>query len=151
MKSTIIAIALILSGALSMAQSTITYTFDRHGRLLTEHYESLYQVAFSYDKEGNLETKGVIDYSGNNLLPQALEATGIKVYPNPAERYVVVEVEGETQVSKVALTDMSGRRIREVQDGALPLRVELEDITSGIYLLNIQSGSRDVWMRIVKR
>jgi hypothetical protein len=151
MKSTIIALTILFSCVFTMAQSDITYTFDKHGRLVTEHYESVYKVLFSYDKEGNLETKGVIGYSGSNSLPKAVKETGILVYPNPADEYIIIDAEVRQQTSKIVLTDISGRVVKDFIASALPLKIELPGIVSGLYLINIQSEREDVWISFVKK
>lgn len=63
-----------------------------------------------------------------------------RVYPNPAGDYVVID-QIHDQNSRISLTDISGKKIREynsVSKGAV--RLDLTGIDSGLYLMTIHNG-----------
>lgn len=90
---------------------------------------------------------GVVEYNADNIY--------VKVYPNPASSSVTVEIDrgGETSPLLCRLFDLSGRELRHFQVMDEKFDIDIENFTSGIYLLHIQSAdgtSRQV-VKVVKR
>ena len=90
---------------------------------------------------------GVTEYVAENLY--------VKVYPNPATTSVTVEIEREGEASPLycRLFDLSGRMLRSFQVADDKFDVDIEDFSSGIYLLHIQTAdgvTRQV-VKVVKR
>ena len=90
---------------------------------------------------------GVVEYITENLY--------VKIYPNPTSSAITVELDrgGENGPMLCRLFDLSGRELRRFQVVEDKFYVDIEDFTSGIYLLHIQSAdglSRQV-VKVVKR
>ena len=68
-----------------------------------------------------------------------VEANDIKVnvYPNPANAYTVLEVQGLKEETSVYLFDIQGRKVREyiMNIGQETLRIDLGDLPKGVYTI----------------
>ncbi|MCF8381707.1 MAG: T9SS type A sorting domain-containing protein [Bacteroidales bacterium] len=88
-----------------------------------------------------------------NFTKSASNATGIKdndfavnVYPNPANDMFVVEVSAE---SSVQLIDMNGRVLRTIDHVSDKTQMNVNDLSSGIYMVKITSENSSLVKRIV--
>lgn len=146
MKSIAITLSAVLWGMLIHAQSNVNYTFDKHGRLASEHYESVYLVQFTYDKEGNLQSKTVANYTNINDLKEQISDTGIKLFPNPAYDHVVIEVPDGISISTINMTDITGKVLMQIKKPEVPVVLQIADLKSGLYFIKIESeGKKDVF------
>ena len=97
--------------------------------------------------EVTAQNTGVVEYASENLY--------VKVYPNPTASSVTVEIDrgGEHSSLLCRLFDLSGRELKHFQVVDEKFDVDLEDFTSGIYLLRIQSpdGALHQVVKVIKR
>ena len=63
----------------------------------------------------------------------------VKVYPNPAQNVVTVQG-GQLRLTGVTLLDMSGRVLRRVEAQQNEIRIQRENLPSGLYILQIRAG-----------
>ncbi len=68
----------------------------------------------------------------------------VALYPNPAEDYTVLKVQGLKEQTKVALFDIRGRKLREfdLAVGTESIRLDLRDLPSGVYTLMIGNTTK---------
>lgn len=73
----------------------------------------------------------------------------VKVYPNPATGFVMVDFQGK-EISDVQLIDLNGR-ILHVTDtkSASELRMDVGDVLPGVYLLKLNSGTQTEYVKLV--
>lgn len=71
----------------------------------------------------------------------------IKVYPNPAENTLNIEIAGQISVQKICLTDMQGRLVKEYTGDFSKL--DVSNIAAGNYFLQIYSGSGKATKKIL--
>jgi PKD repeat protein len=71
------------------------------------------------------------------------------IYPNPAREYVMVNpVSGEN--IQIKISDLTGRILYTKQvSGIQPLRIELEDLSKGIYMITLTSDEHSQGIRLV--
>ena len=76
-----------------------------------------------------------------------------RVYPNPAEDFINIYLDGEKSPELIQLLDMSGKICFETRNihNRYPLRIKSQDMESGIYLVKIYSGDKIVSKKIVKK
>jgi len=71
--------------------------------------------------------------------------SGVQVYPNPATDFVEVELSGNDGAYDVRLFDLSGRELRfesfEKNGGSAVHRIDVSNIASGIYVLEVTQGN----------
>ncbi len=70
------------------------------------------------------------------------------VYPNPAKKYINLEMTDGREIS-FSLKDMNGREVKSGK--ATRNRVELDDIQSGMYIMQISDGNREISKKIIIR
>ncbi len=78
------------------------------------------------------------------------ELAQVQVYPNPISEYLIID-SPNTELTSLRLIDMGGRLITEqVLSQIGPARIDLQDIPTGIYIVEIISGSQRRQQKIVK-
>lgn len=87
-----------------------------------------------------------------------IELRGVKAWPNPFEDQMIVEYELSQEAEiEMSLYDLNGREIKHLLSPSLKAagkhqeKLELSALTSGMYLIRIQSPTDQKIMRIVKR
>lgn len=141
MKSILLTIAALLSGCILYSQTSVTYTFDKQGRLKSELFESVFLLQFTYDIEGNLIHKSLVNYTDITKTQQITTPGAIEIYPNPAVDYVTVKVTDGFSVKKVSLYDISGRELNEWNVSASSATVDVRRNEKGTYFLKVESGA----------
>ena len=87
----------------------------------------------------------VLNLTVNSSLGDVVANTiEVALYPNPAENYTVLEVQGLKEQTKVALFDVRGRKLREfdLSAGTESVRLDLRDLPSGVYTLMIGNTTK---------
>ena len=87
----------------------------------------------------------VLNLTVNSSLGDVVANTiEVALYPNPAENYTVLEVQGLKEQTKVALFDVRGRKLREfdLAAGTESVRLDLRDLPSGVYTLMIGNTTK---------
>ena len=101
------------------------------------------------------ENPYTISLSGNGLVATSvMEALnkGIKVYPNPAGNVLYISTEGEN-ISGIILRNQFGATVRDMNlaAGQTEVMIELAEISSGIYSLEMESSEGTIVRKIVKQ
>ena len=68
------------------------------------------------------------------------ESIATNIYPNPATDYVIIDIEDENEFDYVIM-DLNGRIIREGYSLGNKTQVSLDNVSAGIYIIEIY-GSR---------
>ena len=87
----------------------------------------------------------VLNLTVNSSLGDVVANTiEVALYPNPAENYTVLEVQGLKEQTKVALFDVRSRKLREfdLSVGTESVRLDLRDLPSGVYTLMIGNTTK---------
>lgn len=93
-------------------------------------------------------------YNDVNSVKQ-VEASAIKIFPNPTNDLVTVELNQLQHYNQIALFDLNGK---EVLKTVLPekqqlITLDLNHVPTGIYFLQIQkqTGGTPIFRKVVKR
>jgi aminopeptidase N len=62
----------------------------------------------------------------------------INIYPNPAEDKINIELKNETK-GNVVITNQLGQVVKEMNIDGKELTIDVEDLTSGIYFINVSN------------
>ncbi|MBQ0111971.1 MAG: T9SS type A sorting domain-containing protein, partial [Bacteroidales bacterium] len=91
--------------------------------------------------------------SVNSSLENISRDVTLKLYPNPTQDNVVLNLDGIEKDSKIFLTDIQGRRIREyiLKAEEKTLRIDMQDLESGAYYLRIVSDNFQRTEKIIKK
>lgn len=74
-----------------------------------------------------------------------------KVYPNPVSDLVNISFQESTEIQSVEIMNLIGRSVEEfeIKDSKKDLRLNIEGLEKGIYLLKINSNNRNIIKKIV--
>lgn len=107
----------------------------------------------------NVQGDTVIDFTHNISFTNIFDATAIesiveqtfKMYPNPAENLVTLEYSGTSKGLKVRVFDLAGRlqSIRSIVFDQ-SIQMDLQDLSRGIYLVEIQDENLSKTHKLIK-
>lgn len=96
---------------------------------------------------------GVYSFARQQILSnESFELTGVTLYPNPNNGSFNLGLNASSDVVKVQVFDTRGRLIfnKEISgNGIVNEAINLNSAQSGVYLVNIQDGSRKVTKKII--
>ncbi|MCQ2284384.1 MAG: fibronectin type III domain-containing protein [Bacteroidales bacterium] len=79
-------------------------------------------------------------------------SNNISLYPNPASNYVDVRVDNEEiQISELAVYDVYGKLLRTINVTENPTRIDISDLSDGMYFVRIISNKGMATKPFVKR
>ena len=82
-------------------------------------------------------------------------AGSVTLYPNPANEYVDIRVDGDLNVTMMEVYDVFGKVIRTVvganNDPSLPTRINISDLANGVYFVRITTEAGTVTKPFVKK
>ena len=89
-----------------------------------------------------LNQQEITDLNNSNLgLPVSINENSIKLYPNPTNGLVTLEVSSEKIGKSYSILDFSGRIIREGKISSTQEHIDLQHVARGGYYLSIENGS----------
>lgn len=77
----------------------------------------------------------------------------ISIYPNPADNQVVISNQTKQSIQKIVITDMSGKRIQEVNlnNSLAENPISIQSLPTGTYLLQIVGEKQTVVKKLIKK
>ncbi|MBN2274340.1 MAG: T9SS type A sorting domain-containing protein [Bacteroidales bacterium] len=151
MKSVILFLVLLLSGLLSPAQSVISYTYDKQGRLVAEHNESVYRIQLSYDPEGNFISKTVTNYTDISGVAERPVESACRVYPNPAVDLVTLESTDGSLIREICISDMQGRKLLLMECENAKVQLSINSLPDGVYCLLMETTTGTLNVLLLKQ
>lgn len=144
--------ALITSGIIvcdEMRFNTTNYDFDN-----TESY-SYYRLIFTNqcDTSEDMFQIAEVQLFENPLSNAAFEAKdGFTIYPNPTNGAFFVKNAADEPIDLLTITDVSGKQLQQFSQKKITNSVfNLDGLNTGIYFIQITSGSKSVVKKIVKQ
>ena len=117
------------SGSTSGPTGNVTTTPANPGSILE----------FTYQAPG--PAKAMSQLLTESKVPDDLKDKSIDVYPNPARSYFIIyNYVAENRL--VQLFDINGRLVRSLQTKELATRVDINDLSNGIYVLMVKGTNR---------
>ena len=80
-------------------------------------------------------------YNSTLGLPVSINETSIKLYPNPTNSSITLEVSLEKIGKSYSILDFSGRTIRDGKISSAQEQIDLQGVARGVYYLSIENGS----------
>ena len=80
-------------------------------------------------------------YNSTLGLPVSINETSMKLYPNPTNGNITLEVSSAMVGKRYSIQDFSGRTIRDGKISSSQEQIELEHVARGVYYLSIENGS----------
>ena len=106
-------------------------------------------TASSVMKWDNLTVKAT---NTNTLLPAAtfeLGSSHVTVYPNPTSDVLNLQLNGNISIKSLELVDLNGRIIKSIN--GFVEKLDISDLNSGIYMLNVVSDTSKEVIKIFKK
>ena len=106
----------------------------------------------SYNKKGNhLYIDNIWVYEGNEPLGinESVTTNQISIYPNPANEVITVNVANES-LSRIEIYDITGKLVLTQTTTQQETTIDIKDLNSGMYLINIISEDAKYSERIIK-
>jgi len=108
-----------------------------------------------YSPSGNPpgQNYSLIVYADNltdTVSREDMELSQVKIYPNPIENTLFIQNTLDYQIEKIEIFDVIGKNVyssEKVNNNS----VDVSNLTSGIYLVKLYSGSAHITQKIVKK
>lgn len=112
-------------------------------------------AARAFDSEGlstevfvNVIINDDITLSNNNNQDGTNVLSAVKAFPVPAKS--VLHVVGIPDTSKLAVFDVSGRRIKSINNNKPTIKIDISNFSGGLYFLRLDNGVSHKTIRFVK-
>ncbi|MFH2143331.1 MAG: T9SS type A sorting domain-containing protein [Bacteroidota bacterium] len=84
-------------------------------------------------------------------VKELAEMMKIKIYPNPAFDYIIIELPINLINSKIDIFSIQGKVIKSLKTTDSIITIDLNNLSSGVYLIGIQSESGFVMKKLIKQ
>lgn len=85
------------------------------------------------------------------LSRDEFDISKFSVYPNPVDKFITVSNSDNIRYEKVTFTDVNGRIVKSVSpNGLTELEINVSDLNSGVYFLNIYTETGKATKKIIK-
>jgi hypothetical protein len=95
-----------------------------------------------------------ITYQVNNTSVTELNTFNARVYPNPVQDLMTVDLGTAGSTVQITISDVQGRKVQELQyrndDGVSRLELNMEALSPGVYHLKLADGKAQQLLRFVK-
>ncbi len=72
-----------------------------------------------------------------------------KVYPNPAQNFVYIDIPGSNRPTAFEMTDMDGKIV--LRGNSTPgIAIDVSSLCSGVYLCHVKDGVHNAAQKIIK-
>ncbi|MCS3533112.1 T9SS type A sorting domain-containing protein [Chryseobacterium sp. JUb7] len=108
-----------------------------------------------YTKEHGSELYEVTDplpvflATNDTSVKNEVSSKAIKVYPNPVIDEFSLQLSDNQQILGVKIFDMTGKLVKNI--GAIKERVNISDLSSGIYFVKISTSKGEFFSKIIKK
>lgn len=133
--------------------STLTYyvnNVQKHTGAIIGTTTGVDKLFFGYDNYGSgFSIDNIVATS--NLGTSDFFATNFSAYPNPSTGIVNLASKNNTAINAVQITDLNGRVVRNTNtNGVSETQINISDLTTGMYFLNVQTDSGSGTTKIIK-
>jgi len=117
----------------------------------TPETESVYEVNMAVEgNQRNTDSHYYYTIKGEGVLRTGFEEEFIKnlrLYPNPATDYILLEVDDPSKIEQLEICDLSGRKLYQTDEFSYSTNLQLGNYRTGVYLLIIRNKDGDSLVR----
>jgi hypothetical protein len=139
----------ICPGSLTIAQNDSSLF---QPKLLTNGYAGTAHIRYYVldQNENKLDSVDVIFSSSANLTSVSA-SLDIKVFPNPAQDFLMITCDDLTKGSKALIIDALGKKIKEFKLSNEENKLNISSLKSGVYFVNVlnSEGVRSKQMKLI--
>ena len=103
----------------------------------TSNYGTPRRTTYNYTNSITLATETV-----------ELATAAITVFPNPAKDYLSIQTPSNTEIDKITVTDMTGKKVLEQKHDTT--QVDVQNLAKGIYVLEVSMGENKETRKFLK-
>ncbi len=104
---------------------------------LTNAFEDSSRTTYNYNSVITLST---------DTFEKAIAS--IKVYPNPTQDYLNIKNTSDAEIEQLTVTDLSGKKVLQQNNAS---KIDVQNLTKGLYLLQVFSGETTYHTKFVKK
>ena len=137
------------SGSSYSTDNGLTWTnIDAAQHLQVEFFNST--VGFTGGFSASATTGGIAKYTGTVLTKESFESNGLLVYPNPVNDMFTIQNGNNIAINGVTISDINGRTVKTINVNTIENQINISDLNSGVYFLNITSDKGTSTKKIIK-
>lgn len=104
------------------------------------------------DLKSNNSIYYVIEYDNLSSTQNLRLKNNLKIYPNPFENFISIDNQNDESIQQIEIFNMMGQKLKSFNKSILNLtKIELTDLSQGIYIVNIHFDNGEmVSKRIMK-
>jgi len=120
-------------------------TYDKNNNKVNDPWPTPY-ASCGFD----LDAVGVINQQTNNSIKEINSNQSVSVYPNPATETINIQIEkfNNTENNNIEIVDMAGVTVYKQIITSSNYRINLAELNSGIYLLQIKNNNSCITKKI---
>lgn len=113
--------------------------------------EATTQIRFRYIAN-DADTLSIDDVVVNGTLGnEEVTATSFGIFPNPANNVITLNNISNNTVENISISDINGRTIRSIEvNNTSDVEINISDLNSGIYFMNINSAEGKAVKKFIK-
>ncbi|CAI8189882.1 MAG: Uncharacterised protein [Bacteroidia bacterium] len=90
------------------------------------------------------------DYTVDQLsVNDKLPSNAANIYPNPAKNEITISVDNQFNVQSIRLMDITGREVKNITANNI-VRINVSDLQTGYYMINIQTSEGLISSKLIK-
>jgi serine protease AprX len=135
------------------ATNNSTNDVDNYERIDIQNPSGVYTITVSHKGTlvGGSQNFSLI-VSGPNVVLNTDDfiKDGIALYPNPSKDWLTIDV-ASTTLEKIYFYDLQGRLVKQINSNGLNKeQINIQDLSSGVYYLNVVTSEGSISKKIVK-
>jgi len=150
---TVLDISLVVAGIFNIGtvqQIGYYYYDDTDGSLVFRSSTNIFDIDFL----GNvfMDTVALYEAQDRSTLgtnENVLTSSDIKLYPNPTTNVLNIQTADVNTIASVRVTDLNGRTVLQIDENINSINVS--NLQSGLYLINIETSNGNITKRFIKK
>lgn len=114
-----------------------------------------YVLKWNYEKDGSFDELMDCAWIDNITLPESTIVNSIKIqnshsvdiYPNPAKSNITINSTFENSI--INIYSVTGKKVKTVQANTKQSKINISDLTEGIYFVSVISGENTISKKII--
>lgn len=103
----------------------------------------------AYFKKGEIEHGN--PYICGQLASINIQTSGIKIYPNPAQNFIIIEYYNtNNQQVKIEIGNILGKNVIQTTSNNQQTRINITQLKKGVYFIHIKSGEKSYTKKFIK-
>jgi hypothetical protein len=132
-----------------------TNDVDNFERIDIENPSGVYTITVSHKGSlvgGNQNYSLIVSGPQVTLSNESFNANDFAVYPNPANDFIVVTT-NSLLIETASFYDVQGRLVKSitVNNESEQIRLDIQDLDSGVYILKLSSQGKEINKKIIKK